>query len=174
MQIFQQQMAAETESPKVFVGNLSFDTTADELRQLFESFKVYVQFLYYNTNKLTFQYSTDASIITRRVFPRRNKGEEEGEEQQEQQPVKPIRRSKGFGFVAFASLSDAEKAVQKFNNTDFKGRTIKIEIAKPQEPRDEENGEKKPRSRPVRKPAAEGEKASLTITTKIKLIIILC
>jgi RNA recognition motif-containing protein len=31
-------MTANTESPKVFVGNLSFDTTADDLRSLFKTF----------------------------------------------------------------------------------------------------------------------------------------
>ena len=44
-------------------------------------------------------------------------------------------RSKGFGFVEMANQSDAEKAVAELNGTDFQGRTIKVNEARPRESR---------------------------------------
>lgn len=42
-------------------------------------------------------------------------------------------RSKGFGFVEFSSEAEAQAAVDKFNNSDFDGRTIFVDIARPSE-----------------------------------------
>src|SRR5712692_10741235 len=42
-------------------------------------------------------------------------------------------QSKGFGFVEMASAEDAAKAIQQFNDTELKGRNIKVNEAKPRE-----------------------------------------
>jgi cold-inducible RNA-binding protein len=42
-------------------------------------------------------------------------------------------QSKGFGFVEMASAGDAATAIQRFNDTDLKGRNIKVNEAKPRE-----------------------------------------
>jgi|SRR5208337_757581 len=42
-------------------------------------------------------------------------------------------QSKGFGFVEMASAEDASKAIQQFNETELKGRNIKVNEAKPRE-----------------------------------------
>jgi cold-inducible RNA-binding protein len=44
-------------------------------------------------------------------------------------------RSKGFGFVTFASDEDASNAVQKANSADLDGRQLKVDIARPMEER---------------------------------------
>jgi RNA recognition motif-containing protein len=43
-------------------------------------------------------------------------------------------RSKGFGFVTFATKEDAEKAVAKMNEKEVQGRNLKVSIAKPMDP----------------------------------------
>jgi RNA recognition motif-containing protein len=40
-------------------------------------------------------------------------------------------QSKGFGFVEMTSSGDAATAIQRFNDTDLKGRNIKVNEAKP-------------------------------------------
>lgn len=40
-------------------------------------------------------------------------------------------RSKGFGFVEFATDAEAQAAVDKLNNTELDGRTIFCDIARP-------------------------------------------
>ena len=42
-------------------------------------------------------------------------------------------QSKGFGFVEMANAEDAAKAIQQFNETELKGRNIKVNEAKPRE-----------------------------------------
>jgi cold-inducible RNA-binding protein len=42
-------------------------------------------------------------------------------------------QSKGFGFVEMASPDEAAKAIQHFNETELKGRNIKVNEAKPRE-----------------------------------------
>ena len=42
-------------------------------------------------------------------------------------------QSKGFGFVEMANAEDAYKAIQTLNDTDLKGRNIKVSEAKPRE-----------------------------------------
>ncbi len=44
-------------------------------------------------------------------------------------------RSKGFGFVTFVNDEDADKAVEELNGTEFKGREIVVNEARPREPR---------------------------------------
>ncbi len=44
-------------------------------------------------------------------------------------------RSKGFGFIEMASDSEAQAAIEKVNGTDYDGRPIKVNEARPQEKR---------------------------------------
>ncbi|MEA3360926.1 MAG: RNA-binding protein [Thermodesulfobacteriota bacterium] len=44
-------------------------------------------------------------------------------------------QSKGFGFVEMPSNSDADKAIKALNDTDLKGRNIKVNQAKPKSDR---------------------------------------
>ncbi|MBT3980852.1 MAG: RNA-binding protein [Bacteriovoracaceae bacterium] len=44
-------------------------------------------------------------------------------------------RSKGFGFVEMASDDEAQGAIDKFDGQDCEGRAMKVNIAKPMEPR---------------------------------------
>ena len=39
-------------------------------------------------------------------------------------------RNKGFGFVEMKNQQEAAGAIEKFNGFDFKGRTIKVNLAK--------------------------------------------
>jgi len=40
-------------------------------------------------------------------------------------------RSKGFGFVEMSNEEEVKAAIDMFNNTDFGGRTIKVDLAQP-------------------------------------------
>lgn len=40
-------------------------------------------------------------------------------------------RSKGFGFVEMSSPDEAAKAIEMFNNTDFGGRNLAVNEARP-------------------------------------------
>jgi len=42
-------------------------------------------------------------------------------------------QSKGFGFVEMATAEDASKAIKQFNDTELKGRNIKVNESKPRE-----------------------------------------
>ena len=42
-------------------------------------------------------------------------------------------QSKGFGFVEMATAAEASKAIQTLNDTELKGRNIKVNEAKPRE-----------------------------------------
>lgn len=44
-------------------------------------------------------------------------------------------KSRGFGFVEFASADEAKAAVEKFNGYDLKGRKINVNEARPMQPR---------------------------------------
>ncbi len=78
---------------KLYVGNLKYSVTSEELRELFS-----------------------------------NHGE-----------VKEINiiEGRGFGFVEMSDTAEAEKARDALNGTDFQGRTLRIDEARP--PRDKEN-----------------------------------
>jgi RNA recognition motif-containing protein len=43
---------------------------------------------------------------------------------------------KGFGFVEMSSVSEAEKAKEALDSTEFKGRNLKVDEAKPPRPRE--------------------------------------
>ncbi|MDY7039022.1 MAG: RNA-binding protein, partial [Thermodesulfobacteriota bacterium] len=40
-------------------------------------------------------------------------------------------RSKGFGFVEMPNNSEAQSAIEALNNKEFKGRTVKVNAARP-------------------------------------------
>jgi RNA recognition motif-containing protein len=42
-------------------------------------------------------------------------------------------QSKGFGFVEMTTSEEAAKAIRQFNDSDLKGRNIKVNEAKPRE-----------------------------------------
>lgn len=46
---------------------------------------------------------------------------------------KMTNRSRGFGFVEMATAEEANKAIELFNEKDFGGRTLIVNIAKPKE-----------------------------------------
>ena len=49
-------------------------------------------------------------------------------------------QSKGFGFVEMSTDEEASEAIQKFNGTEYEGRTLKVAEAKPQAPRENRGG----------------------------------
>lgn len=44
-------------------------------------------------------------------------------------------RSRGFAFVEFASPEEAGQAVERFNNKEFQGRALTVNVARPREDR---------------------------------------
>ena len=44
-------------------------------------------------------------------------------------------RSKGFGFVEMSTDEEAKKAIEMFDGKELDGRTVKVNEAKPMEPR---------------------------------------
>jgi RNA recognition motif-containing protein len=87
-------------SKNIYVGNLSFQTTADDLREAFEA--------YGNV--------TRAQVVTDR---------ETG-------------RSRGFGFVEMSEGGD--EAIAALNGTQFQGRNLTVNEAKPREERPRSGG----------------------------------
>ena len=49
-------------------------------------------------------------------------------------------QSRGFGFVEMSNKEEAEKAIQSLNGSDFKGRALKVNEAKPRESRPKQGG----------------------------------
>ena len=82
---------------EIFVGNLSFASAEDDLRQLFDAFG-----------------TVERVIIV--------KDRETG-------------RSRGFGFVGMPNEDEARDAIEGLNGTEFQGRTLTINQARPREPR---------------------------------------
>lgn len=82
---------------KLYVGNLSFNTSNGELEQLFAEI---------------------GSVESATVVEDRETG-----------------RSRGFGFVEMASREDGERAIAELNGTEFGGRELKVNEAKPRENR---------------------------------------
>ena len=81
----------------IYVGNLAYSVTEDELRQAFSQFGDV----------------TRANVITDKYSG----------------------QSKGFGFVEMSDKAAAEEAISALNGTDLNGRSIKVNEAKPREPR---------------------------------------
>lgn len=49
-------------------------------------------------------------------------------------------KSKGFGFVEYASDEDAKKAIAELNGKELDGRTLTINEARPMQPREDRGG----------------------------------
>jgi RNA recognition motif-containing protein len=49
-------------------------------------------------------------------------------------------RSKGFGFVEMSTEEEAQAAINKFNGSDYDGRPMTVNEAKPMVPRDNRGG----------------------------------
>jgi len=85
-------------SSKLYVGNLGYNVTNDQLGQLF---------------------SQIGTIIEAIVITDRDSG-----------------RSKGFGFVTLSNEDEAQKAIASLNGTDYEGRKLVVNEARPQKPRE--------------------------------------
>jgi RNA recognition motif-containing protein len=92
---------------KLFVGNLSFDTTKSDLQELFSQAGDV----------------REAALITDR---------ESG-------------RSRGFAFVTMADETDAQTAISKFNNKDYQGRSLAVNIARERDERPAPRQDRRPR-----------------------------
>ena len=82
----------------IYVGNLSYDVSENELRQVFEEFGTV----------------DSVKIIIDRY----------------------TNRSKGFGFVGMNDEEEAKAAISRLNGTELDGRTMKVNEARPRQPRD--------------------------------------
>ena len=51
-----------------------------------------------------------------------------------------IIQGKGFGFVELSSPAEAQKAKDELNGTDFEGRTLKVDEARPPKNRQSDEG----------------------------------
>jgi len=80
-------------SINIYVGNLSFDATEDDLKELFEGYG-----------------KVDSAKIISDQF---------------------TGRSRGFGFVEMAERQDGLRAIQELDTKDFKGRSLKVNEARP-------------------------------------------
>ena len=76
---------------KLYVGNLSYSVTSEQLQELFS----------------TFGTVRDATVIG----------------------------DKGFGFVEMSSQAEAEEAMEKLDGSDYKGRNLKVNEARPKRER---------------------------------------
>lgn len=84
-------------SNKLYVGNLSFDTTDNDLETLF---------------------AESGTVESVNIISDRDTG-----------------RSRGFGFVEMSSNEEANAAIEQLNGTEFAGRSIVVNVAKPRENR---------------------------------------
>jgi RNA recognition motif-containing protein len=84
-------------STKLYVGNLAFQTSSQELQQVF---------------------GQAGTVESASVVEDRDTG-----------------RSRGFGFVEMSSPEEAASAINQFNGKEVGGRALKVNEAKPREPR---------------------------------------
>jgi RNA recognition motif-containing protein len=77
----------------IYVGNLSYTSSEDELFELFENM---------------------GQVDSARIITDRDTG-----------------RSKGFGFVEMADSEQAKAAIEQLNGTEFGGRNLTVNEAKP-------------------------------------------
>ena len=54
-------------------------------------------------------------------------------------------RSRGFGFVEMGTQEEAEKAIAALNSTEFEGRSLNVNLAKPRD--DQARGRSRPQNR---------------------------
>ncbi|HEX2910546.1 MAG TPA: RNA-binding protein [Chloroflexia bacterium] len=82
--------------------------------------KLYVGGLSYNTSESSLEnlFSQAGVVDSARIITDRDTG-----------------RAKGFGFVEMSNDTEAQQAINLFNGTEFEGRTITVNEARPQENR---------------------------------------
>jgi cold-inducible RNA-binding protein len=82
--------------------------------------KLYVGNLPYNTNDqlLADHFSSFGEVVSAKVITDKMSG-----------------RSKGFGFVEFATDAEGDEAIEQTNGQDFGGRKLVVNEAKPLQPR---------------------------------------
>jgi cold-inducible RNA-binding protein len=85
-------------SQKIYVGNLGFSVTSENLKKKFEQYGV---------------------VQSARVVTDRDTG-----------------RSKGFGFIEMSNSQEASDAISALNGSDYEGRRMTVNEAKPEAPRD--------------------------------------
>lgn len=90
----------------LYIGNLSYRTTDQDLAELFGQF---------------------GEVVSARVVMDRE-----------------TNRSRGFGFVEMKSADDAKAAVEKLDQTDFMGRQMRVNEARPREDRGGGRGPRRP------------------------------
>lgn len=78
---------------RLYVGNLPYSTTEDELREAFGQY---------------------GEVLSATIIFERDTG-----------------RSKGFGFIEMGTEEEATNAVSGLNGTDFGGRTLRVDKARP-------------------------------------------
>ena len=81
----------------IYVGNLTWECTADDLLALFQE---------------------HGNVARAQVITDRETG-----------------RSRGFGFVEMENDAEAQKAIEALNGTDYKGRPLTVNEARPREDR---------------------------------------
>ena len=93
----------------IYVGNLPYNLTDDELRAAFAPF---------------------GNVTSAKIIMDKYSG-----------------RSKGFGFVEMDNDSEAEQAIKSLDNSDMKGRNLRVNQAKPRSDRPErsERSDRPPR-----------------------------
>jgi len=84
-------------STKIYVGNLAYQTTSEDLSQLFGQM---------------------GEVVSASVIQDRETG-----------------RSRGFGFVEMTNADEAEQAIEQLNGSDFQGRNLTVNEARPREDR---------------------------------------
>ena len=87
---------------KIYVGNISFKATEDDIRALF---------------------SKSGEVESVKIITDMQTG-----------------NPKGFGFVEMATSEDAQKAIEALNGLMFMERTLTVNEARPQQPRDRRSG----------------------------------
>lgn len=92
-------------SQKIYVGNLGFSVTNEELKTKFEQY---------------------GNVSSANVIMDRDTG-----------------RSKGFGFVEMSNGQEASDAINALNGSDYGGRAMTVNEAKPKAPRDSGFGSKR-------------------------------
>jgi RNA recognition motif-containing protein len=77
----------------IYIGNLSYEVTEEDLKQAFEAFG-----------------QVESAKLIKDMY---------------------TGRSKGFGFVEMPDNADAQSAIDGLNDTELKGRTLKVNKARP-------------------------------------------
>jgi RNA recognition motif-containing protein len=87
---------------KLFVGNLPWSVTQDQLSEMFAQYGELV----------------DVHLVTDRMSG----------------------RSRGIGFVEFASAEEAQAAIEAVHGTELEGRELVVNVARPRQPRNNFRG----------------------------------